>query len=151
MSNLEQLKNGNEELKTKLSELQPFERGTEGWGLDYKEWVECKYLTFGLDGRHCVHVSGCENGAMYVDDFTTENPHKKETVVYIGDNPHRQEEFNNWVQDSFIYILDNTDGLCISIYSVGVGYSEFYIAQLGDDLKAKFDDPNNEKYIDLTK
>ena len=51
----------------------------------------------------------------------------------------------------FFYKHSNPDiGGFLDVYGEGV-LTRYKVTQLGDDLKAKFEDPNNTKYIDLTK
>ena len=147
-----------EKLEVKLSELQPFERGTEGWATHNLEWFPCRYITQEND-LSLVRIDGV--GITYVHDFTIENPHKNETVfsgVLEGDVNNLHYWTNAFEKPDlggadavFFYKHSNPDiGGFLDVYGEGV-LTRYKVTQLGDDLKAKFEDPNNTKYIDLTK
>lgn len=80
-----------EELQSKLEELQPFERGADGWGLENDRIVHCKfYIAHENKGYSVVHKFGF--GFIIVKDFTTEKPHKNkyEKELEILSNIHTQ-------------------------------------------------------------
>ena len=148
-----------EKLEVKLSELQPFERGTEGWARNQEgEWVKCIYIA-----RYRIFdiVETDTHVCTLLADFTTSNPHKNETVfsgVLEGDVNNLHYWTNAFEKPDlggadavFFYKHSNPDiGGFLDVYGEGV-LTRYKVTQLGDDLKAKFEDPNNTKYIDLTK
>ena len=75
--------------------------------------------------------------------FTTDDPHKKETVAREEDECHlpmlyRIDIENVYLVRPWLLLVVVSDGFC-----------QNRITQIGDDLQAKFDDKENLKYIDL--
>ena len=134
--------------EAKLNELQPFKRGEEGWGFDKSRGhtkIKKKFHSF--DGEHYwVYANDSIEDKLLTryNDFTTENPHKKETVFSGGDNP---AYFKESTEDASVVILNND-----SIVSIGSDWIHtYYYTQLGDEDQAKFDDQNNDKWRSLIK
>ena len=142
-------KDSAEKLQAQLKELQPFERGVEGWyeEVDGFHHEKVKYFTY--DSKDKVHYCYCAmSGVFSCKDFTTENPHKKETVFET-----ETDKLN--FQGGVLYVLNYNHGHNkeYSMITVHDGSSVRYIPsiQMGTDLQAKFDDETNLKYIDLGK
>ena len=138
-----------EKKEAKLKELQPFERGGEGWVIfeGCEGWSAKKYEYIGILGKYHF-VYSLSLGCKRVVDFTTDNPHKKETVFYSGNDI---EEFNNSLLKAYLVVLYMYhDGrLRITIYMNDNDQYHEWPTQIGTDLQAKFDDPNNDKYKSL--
>jgi hypothetical protein len=131
-----------------IKEFQPFERGAEGWASSASGFKEGKFIY--ITKFEKIHIvcpvdqwDDCSSIDLYfAHDFRTDNPHKKETVTDLP-----MEELNS--------ILDFAD-LVVShsnrIHAFGENvWTKIMYQQIGDDLKAKFDDPTNTKYINLIK
>ena len=140
-------KDSAEKLQTQIKELQPFERGSEGWcrstcGI----YMECTYWTNHPDDNFSiVYIKG--KGWFARQDFTTENPHKKETV---WESDIHSNNWDKWSKKGAIFIRRRNTIIVHSICTRD-NTAYFRFTQIGDDLQAKFDDEENLKYIDLTK
>jgi len=131
--------------EAKLKESQPFDRGEEGWVKieGYEGWSIKKYEYIGILGKfHFVY--NLSLGCKRVIDFTTENPHKKETV-FKGDH----NTAVNSVANAKLVVRHKLNFM--NTYNTDGDMCSWYYTQIGDDLQAKFDDPNNNKYIKLIK
>jgi hypothetical protein len=140
-------------LEAQLKKIQPFDQYAEGWYSEGKAWALNKafYITK-YNHEHILIVNG---RIFWSNDFTTENPHKKETVFLDG---HQ----NNGNETKFKEYLENCDIAILTYYGANkiqkqihfhVGDKTYTLRfkQIGTDHQAKFDDPNCKDWIDLTK
>ena len=134
-------------LKTQIKELQPFDRGAEGWGYIGHNWSKEKYIYIGRHGYKGHAVDSDRFGLKYVSDFTTENPHKKETV---WESDIHSNNWDKWSKKGAIFIRRRNTIIVHSICTRD-NTAYFRFTQIGDDLQSKFDDETNLKYIDLGK
>lgn len=126
----------------KIAELQPFERGAEGWAMNQLgELEKCKYIA--RSGKHDI-VETHNRICVVRSDFTTENPHKNETVWRENTD---KASFVNHQDDYVLYVLDTNRKIIHAHMADSVW--KIHYRELGDDLKVKFDDPENKKYISL--
>ena len=102
--------------------------------------MKCIYIGF-LNGQHVVYHFG---KLYYAENFTTENPHKKETVFYKEKD---QNYFDENVSKADLVIYHGSFIQLISLHKT----VELTHKQLGDDLREAFEDSDNEMFIDLTK
>ena len=144
-------KDSAEKLQAQLKELQPFERGVEGWyeEVDGFHHEKVKYFTY--DSKDKVHYCYCAMlGVFSCKDFTTENPHKKE-IVFHEDSEHKDIK-RRLKKAKLVVCRSFNDIYCVIDVYHGIGYvARYLVTQIGDDLQAKFDDEENLKYIDLGK
>ena len=154
--------------EAKLKELQPFERGVEGWGyLKACGWVEGKFLYhqrfkgshYAVDKYDPQRDNSTNPPTRRFDDFTTENPHKKKTVCHgawswtegcFVENDSFEEKASNADKVILNHHYKDKKGSCILVCNGNEDVFMFQV-EIGTDLQAKFDDPNNHKYKDLTK
>ena len=132
--------------EAQLKELQPYDRGSEGWGkMDSEDWSYTVgvYLVC-INGVHLIET---RLGVIKCIDFTTENPHKKETV---WESDIHSNNWDKWSKKGAIFIRRRNTIIVHSICT-RENTAYFRFTQIGDDLQAKFDDEENLKYIDLTK
>ena len=139
-------------LNNKLKELQPYDRGVEGWAYRKGKFdnSESEYITYcsRLNRHYCYDL----NMDIFIcDDFTTENPHKKETVFYKPEG----WGYDGILKDAKHVVLSKYRGELYEGFEFFVFLEDSYkfipVTKIGDDLQAKFDDPNNDKYISLIK
>jgi len=136
--------------ETQLKKLQPFERGVEGWGYIGHNWSKEKYIYIGRHGYKGHAVDSDRFGLKYVNDFTTENPHKKE-IVFHEDSEHKDIK-RRLKKAKLVVRRSFNDIYCVIDVYHGIGYvARYLVTQIGDVDQAKFDDKENLKYIDLTK
>ena len=144
-------KDSAEKLQAQLKELQPFERGAEGWGYIGHNWSKEKYIYIGRHEYKGHAVDSDRFGLKYVSDFTTENPHKKDTVFYKPEG----WGYDGILKDAKHVVLSKYRGARYQGFEFFVFLEDRYtimpVTQIGDDLQAKFNDKENLKYIDLGK
>jgi hypothetical protein len=143
--------------EAQLAELQPYPRGEEGWYKYKGEWsdIDDKTLYFCYDSKSKTHYAlNCHGEAFPCDDFTTEDPHKKETVfthVLGAMNEFEKLDKGALIPEEFDEVLCFGSHMEDGLYQfMGKNHDGSFNSLLGI-MGYEFDDPNNHRCKDLTR